>query len=366
MSQRKIIFSLFALLFAASGVWAQNGTIVGKVTDAEGGEALVGATVLVLNQDSTPIAGANAADDGSYKINVAAGTYTLQCKYISYESMTFGDFVVEAGKTVTKDFAMGADLDDEQYKVVIQDKVIKNNEAALINVRRRSSSVMDVISMDQVKRAGDASAAGAMKRVTGVTVESGKYVYVRGLGDRYSKTLLNGNEIPGLDPNRNSVQMDMFPSGLIENLMVHKTFTPDLPGSFTGGLVKISTRDFPPAFTLQYSSSFGYNTNATFRDDFITGRRGKLDWLGFDDGTRALPEELEANGGRVPDITFNDQGVADQLTGISRSFGSPIYLENSNSSINHRHSFTIGDQKSLFGKPFGFVASLSYNNRKSF
>lgn len=342
---------------------AQSSSIEGRVTDAEENAPLEGATVRLV-QDGTLKGGAYTDEDGEYIISpVAPGTYTIIFSYVSYEADTVADVQVAAGKTVILNQAMGMSTQDV---VRIYEKVQRNTEAQVLNLQRRSASVVDVISVENIRRAGDSDVGSAMKRVTGVTVEGGKYVYVRGLGDRYTLTLLNGSEIPGLDPDRNSVQMDMFPSNLVDNIVVHKTFSPDLPGSFSGGLIKIGTKDFPSNFTLQYSSSIGYNTQASFRDNFLTGQRGKWEALGFDDGTRALPEMLDDPNFVIPSINFSNSQSAAGLDAASNAFSTPIYPENSNSLFDHSHSFSIGNQTFLKGRPFGYLASLSYNNTKNF
>lgn len=364
----KKYFSILALLLGLSGfATAQTTVITGKVTDSDNHEALEGATVRLM-KDSSVVAGTYTDAEGTFQVEVAPGTYHLVITYVSYSDHTIPNLQLAAGQTLVQDVQMGMDVDkiDEKNIVVIQEKVVKNTEATLINLQRRSTSVVDVISLDQVQRTGDPDAGAAMKRVTGVTVEGGKYVYVRGLGDRYSKTLLNGSEIPSLDPNRNSVQMDLFPSNLIDNIVVYKTFTPDLPGSFTGGLVKISTKDFPQSFSLSYNSTIGFNTSASLRDDFLTGRRGKLDWLGMDDGTRALPAPMSTSGFVVPDLHFSDPVKADAIDQASKAFDTPISPEASQSSVNHSHAFTIGNQKKLAGKPFGYIVGLSYNKTENF
>ena len=167
----------------------------------------------------------------------------------------------------------------------------------MLTLQRKSANVLDGISAQQISRLGDNDAAGALKRVTGISVEGGKYVYVRGLSDRYSITTLNKAEIPGLDPNRNTVQMDLFPSNIIENMVVSKTFSPELPGSFSGGYVNIVTKDFPEKFTFQLSMGMGYNSNSNLKNDFLLYKGGKTDWLAFDDGTRAMPNEAK---GQIP------------------------------------------------------------------
>jgi outer membrane receptor protein involved in Fe transport len=196
-----------------------------------------------------------------------------------------------------------------------------------------------------------------LKRVTGISVESGKYIYVRGLSDRYSKTTLNGAEIPGLDPDKNSVQMDLFPSNLIENMVVHKTFSPDLPGDFTGGVVDIITRDFPMRFTLQFSASLGFNPSANLNKNFLTYKGGKTDWLGFDDGTRDFPVIA---GQIVPKPYYGRE--SDQLLGdVSRAFNRTYDLDSTLSFFNQNYAFSMGDQLDVASKVLGYNLALSYS-----
>ena len=166
----------------------------------------------------------------------------------------------------------------------------KGGNNYILNAKKESASLLDGISSKEISRGGDSDVAGAVKRVTGVTVEGGKYVYVRGLSDRYSKTLLNGAVIPSLDPRRNAVQMDIFPTAMIDNVSIYKSISPELPGDFAGGLIDINTKDYPEDLNVVVAASLGYNTNATFNNEFFTGNKGKTDWLGMDDGTRAIPE----------------------------------------------------------------------------
>lgn len=359
-----IVFTLLALVAGCQLSYSQTGSITGKVTDAEEGEVLESATVRLMHE-GTLKGGAYSSSEGIYTIdNVGAGTYTLIFTYVSYDPDTIKDIAVAAGQVVEVNNALGL---NEGEVVRIYEKIERNTEAQVLSLQRRSTSVVDVISIENIKRAGDSDVGSAMKRVTGVTVEGGKYVYVRGLGDRYSKTLMNGSEIPGLDPDRNSVQMDMFPTSLVQNIVVNKTFSPDLPGDFAGGLIKISTKDFPSDFTVQYSTSMQYNTQASFRDDFISGDRGKLDFLGFDDGTRDIPALLDDPNVIIPKYrTFSDPEAADLIDRASKSFATNIYPSNTNSLFDQSHSFSIGNQVPVKGRPFGFLASASYSNNKSF
>ncbi len=220
-----------------------------------------------------------------------------------------------------------------------------------------------------MSKSGDSDVASAVKRVTGVTVQDGKYIYVRGLGDRYSKTTLNGSSIPGLDPNRNTVQMDLFPTNLIDNILVYKTFSPHLPGDFSGGYVDIVTKDFPDELLFNVSASLGYNTNATFNDNFLSQTKGGTDWLGIDDGTRALPDGVSAQ--TIPMLNNPSQAgypesEANTLIDMTRSFNNNFEPGRSTPAPNHSFSLSAGNQKKLFGKPLGFIAALNYQRDYSF
>lgn len=356
---------IFALAAFLSGVqWLSAQSITGKVTDGQNEEALVGVTVRLMDGETLK-GGAYTDDSGEYSIMpVQPGTYTLIFSYVSYVADTVTNVSVAAGQDVTLDRALQADV---QETVIIYSKVERNSEAQVLNLQRRSTSVVDVISIENITRAGDSDVGSAMKRMTGVTVEGGKYVYVRGLSDRYSKTLLNGNEIPGLDPDRNSVQMDLFPSNLVDNVVVHKTYSPDLPGDFAGGLIKITTKDFPRNFTIGYSSSLGFNPQANLNKNFIEGTRGRFDWLGFDDGTRAAPEFVSDPNTILPaGPSFNNASQAGIIDSASNAFDTPIYARNRTSGVNHSHSFSIGNQTYLRGRPLGYVASISYQNNESY
>ena len=236
---RKLLFVCLALA-ASVATFAQTGTIRGTVTDGENGETLIGANVIIAGTTK----GSSTDLDGKYEItNVDPGKVNLVFIYISYENDTVS-VDVKPGEVVIVDRAMGSSAIDIT-EFVVEGELRRSGTVYMDDMRKKSAPLIDGMSSDQIaKAAGDNSAASALKRGVGVTVEGGKYVYVRGLSDRYSKTTLNGAEIPGLDPNRNAVQMDLFPTNLIDNLSITKSFSPELPGSFTGGLINIETKDF--------------------------------------------------------------------------------------------------------------------------
>lgn len=342
---QRILLTFFSILLGAS-VFAQNGngTIRGTVTDAKTGEALIGATVVIKGTTN----GAPTDIDGKYTIGgLTAGKYTLLVQYVSYQNKEVKDIEVKAGQVTVQDVKLGSDAKVLET-VVVTARIEKKAEIALLTMQKKSALVQDGISAQAISRAGDSNAAGAIKRVTGVSVEGGKYVYVRGLGDRYTKTTLNGADIPGLDPNRNSVQMDLFPSNMIDNMVILKTFSPDLPGNFTGGYIDITTKDFPDRFTFQASANLGFNDQATFNNEFLSYNGGGMDYLGFDDGTRKLPVGRE-------EALPNKEDFSKNVDPVTKS---PF--------LNQSYSVSVGNQYTVAGRPLGFIAALSYRKTNQY
>ena len=351
---KKIIVT-FTFLLAAIVGFAQKGTIRVTVFDDETGEPLIGANVVIAN---TTIGSVTDLDGKASIDNLSPGSYELQISYVSYQTQMIQNIqVVEKEPKI-----LSIRLDPERMdldEVVIQAEAIRTSENALLTIQKKSLVTLDAISSDQFSRNGDSDAAAAIKRVTGVSVEGGKHVIVRGLGDRYSKTNLNGSNLPGLDPNKNSVQFDIFPSNLIDNIIVYKTFSPEFSGDFTGGLVNIQTKDFPDRFTMQFSGSLGYNTQASFKNNFLSSNKSSTDWLGFDDGLRAMPDALKQyNSTNFPAPFINNQ----ELDRVTKSF-SNVELDNIPDMpfLNQSFSFSLGNQHSLFqSSKFGYVAAISY------
>ncbi len=340
-----LVFLLFLLL--AYRCEAQTGTLRGKITDAETGEELIGTSVLVTGT----LLGASADLDGNYSIsNIPAGKIKLKCSFISYETQIIDGLEIKPGQVTLLDIKLKP-VAVGLTEVVVSAKAVRNTESALLVMQQKSAGVIEGISSQEIMKAGDSDAAGAVKRIAGVSVEGGKYVYVRGLGDRYSKTTLNGAEIPSLDPERNTVQMDIFPTDAIENIMVYKSFTPEL-NTFTGGLVDIRTKDFPEKLTVRFSVSLGINPQVSFNNHFLTYQGGKYDWAGFDDGTRNFPVEPNA----IP-LYPSDRDLLDQTT---MKFNKVMDTATEQSFINQKYSFSAGNQIKLFNKQFGFNVGLIY------
>jgi len=349
------ILIIFAFILPLTAI-SQTGSLKGIITDAELNEELIGATIMI---EGSAI-GASSDFDGNYFIsNIEVGTYTFICKYISFQSQKFENVEIKSGETTVINVALES-VSMGLQEVVITAKASSRTEAALLSIQKKSANVIEGLSAEQMSRSGDSDAAAALKRVTGVNVVGGKYIFIRGLSDRYSKTTLNTAEIPGLDPNRNTVQMDIFPTSLIENIVVYKTFSPNLPADFTGGYVDIQTRDFPEDFRLDAEVSFGYNTQASLNSNFLTYKGSATDKLGFDNGFRSIPNSAHYD---IPEYPYKLQ----ELTNITMDFNKFMDPTRANSFLNSKVSFTVGDNKNI-GKDsqLGYVFGFSYKHENEY
>jgi TonB-dependent receptor len=343
------------LLIISTQLMAQTGILRGKVTEATTGEGAIGATVTLqgtINAAFTDI-------DGEFSINVPYGKHNLIISYVGFQKKTISGIIVNAQKAEVYLENIVLDTDTKTLQeVVVKAELLRTSEAAITMIKHNSSVILDGISSAKMKITGDATAIEAAKRITGVSIEGGKYVYVRGLGDRYTKTTLNGVDIPGLDPDRNSLQMDIFPTSLIDNIMVSKNFSAEMPADFTGGLMNVETKAFPENKVFNVSFGVGYNPQANLKSNFLTYDGGRTDKLGFDDGSRALP--ALAGGVNVP--TPISGHSKSEVTSFVKSFNPELSTKTKTSPLNYSGGVTFGNQHLLgsASRKIGYILSLNY------
>ncbi|MBK7427183.1 MAG: TonB-dependent receptor [Saprospiraceae bacterium] len=346
------------VLFLVSGsLIAQKTGIRGTVYDEKTGEKILFGSVVVLGSNH----GTSTDLDGTYSLELAPGTYSLECAYLGYNTLTISDIVVKAGQPTVLDIAISENTQTLQ-EVVVTASQMRNSEVSLQSLKRNTSAFMDGISSQNFKKIGDSDAAAAIKRVSGVSVEGGKYVFVRGLGDRYTKSILNSVDIPGLDPDRNTLQMDIFPTNILDNIIILKTFTADLPADFTGGVVNVSTKDFPDIKTMQINATAGYNPAMHFNSNYLTYEGGATDFLGFDDGTRAIPTDRRTDiPFRVNAIT-DPQGAGQEFRNILMGFNPTMGGFRKSSMMNYSLNFSTGNQIEKTNYKLGYNFSIAYKN----
>jgi hypothetical protein len=286
-------YSVFACLLLAASVlatpaWAQGeaapGQVSGRVFDSETGKPIEGATVIVLwpapADGGEPHQEVQATDaEGAFEFPaIAAGTYRINFVKSGYRSSSIAALAVHAGQRNRADFPLPPlppetssdilDLDEFVVEASTVDEMM-----ASLELRMDSDQLVNVMSAEDLSKFAATDVGEALKRVAGVNIVEGQFAIIRGLEDRYSSTLYNSAPVPSPDPDRQSVQLDLFPAEVVDNLVVSKTFAPDLPGNSAGGSIDIETLGYPEGFTFALKTSGGFNENAVF-DRFIEFEKG--------------------------------------------------------------------------------------------
>ena len=350
---KKKIYSFLILLLLTFGFTsAQTGTLAGNIIDGEFIEPMAFANILVKG---TTI-GTTSDFDGKYQLELEPSTYTIVFSFVGYTTQKISDVVIKEGEVTPLDVTLTT---NSLEAVVITTSIKRNTENAVLNMQKKSVVVLDGLSAQAIKNTGASNLASAVKNIPGVSIEGGKYVYVRGLGDRYTKSILNGIDIPGLDPDRNTIQMDLFPTNILDNVIILKSASAEYPADFTGGIVDIVTKDFPTKPEYTFSLGTGYNPDMHFNDKYLTYTGSDTDVFGYDDGTRDLPIHRYQP---IPG-TFENKLL---LTTLTNRFQKELQAKQETSNANFDFGFTLGNQYDIGGDKIGYQASFSYKNQTTF
>jgi len=350
---KKKIYSFLILLLLTFGFTsAQTGTLAGNIIDGEFIEPMAFANILVKG---TTI-GTTSDFDGKYQLELEPSTYTIVFSFVGYTTQEISDVVIKEGEVTPLDVTLTT---NSLEAVVITTSIKRNTENAILNMQKKSVVVLDGLSAQAIKNTGASNLASAVKNIPGVSIEGGKYVYVRGLGDRYTKSILNGIDIPGLDPDRNTIQMDLFPTNILDNVIILKSASAEYPADFTGGIVDIVTKDFPTKPEYTFSLGTGYNPDMHFNDKYLTYTGSDTDVFGYDDGTRDLPIHRYQP---IPG-TFENKLL---LTTLTNRFQKELQAKQETSNANFDFGFTLGNQYDIGGDKIGYQASFSYKNQTTF
>jgi hypothetical protein len=417
----RILF--YTLLFIASISFSfSQGTLTGRVTD-NNGELLIGVKLLAV-EDFTITTRTDL--DGKYTLKLPNDkVYTIKVMMIGYDTI-ITKIDVKKSEVFTKDFTLTEFKKVKEIKELsVVGKRIKANDYYMEKIKLNSATTIDYISSETMKKTGDANVTAAITRVSGVSTNGGM-ITVRGIGDRYVKTTLNGARIPTLDPLTNNIKLDIFPTSLIDNIVITKSASPDLPGDWAGAYISVETKDYPDKLTVNLETQFGLNAQTTFQD-FITSDRSATDWLGFDNGLRIKEnnnfiepqldptsyQEMVALGlgnyfssigvdgwvdgssesntyiklglvqlGLLSPSSMNDNASYQQAlqtynstlkvnafnkinpngTDYNNGFKNNWTASLRKAPINYSQSFSIGDQTKLFGKKLGYLFGFRYGN----
>ena len=342
---------------------ATTGKVQGRVVATDSGEPIGFADVLLIPADTTlrRVGGLTNAD-GTFLLEAAPGRYTIQVRALSYAVKKVEGIVIEAGGLTPFSTGLAPEA-IQQPEIVVEAKARSNTEAALLAARRKAPAVGDAISAEQVRKSPDKDAAEVLRRVTGLNVSDGKYVYVRGLGERYSSTEVDGVRLASPDQNRRVVPLDLIPAKLLESIVVQKTYTADRPGEFGGGDVQVRTRDFPGKRMMAFSLSQDYVENVTF-GGFRTYASTAADLLGFGAHSRRIPDMVFDVAGDRKLVLSRDPAIGftkATLASVAKSFQNVWTPSETHAIPNGGYAMAYGDELKLFGHPLGMIGSLTYS-----
>ena len=354
----KRLLLLICLVGFAIITQAQKAKIIGKITSVKN-EALIGVS-LTLKSDKTQVSKTDVEGRYSFTIDVNK-KYTLTLSYVGYESKTIADISASnAGEEVLLDILLeesGARLTD----VTVSATKTSNKGAtdnALIAFQKNTNTVASVISAESIKRSPDRNTAEILKRTPGASIQEGKYIIVRGLADRYNQAMLNGILLTSTEADRKTFSFDLFPSQIIDNIIINKAFVPELPGEWAGGLIQVNTKDIPTKnfFNVQLGTSV--NSLITGKD-FFKDKGGKTDWLGLDDGSRALPS------GYTTKSNFDTSSLAAK-TALGKTMSNNWAPVLTTAKPNMNVQMNGGFSGTLWGKKIGGMIGVSYANSYRF
>lgn len=363
-----IVLALVPRPRSAAAQAASTGVLAGVVLDQEDRQPLPNARVALYRMspgDSvwTMVKEGLTDAKGAFRYTVPAGIYRLILYAQSYTVNVRDDVVIAPGATVD----VSATLTPRPLEIKgieVKGEQKHDTETSALTKRKRAETVTDVISAEQISKSTDANAAEALQRVTGLSLVGGRYVYVRGMGERYSSTQVNGSSLGTPEPNKRVVPLDLFPSGTLDEIVVQKTYSPDQEGEFAGGVIQLHTRDAVEGKRLAQSLSTGYSS-PTLGGKRLTYSGGSLDFLGYDDGARDLPDaflKVAGSSRLVPGGVFGGGLTPAQIQAAGRSFNKTWSPERTDSRPNYGYSGTYSQAVRVFGKPLSFVGSLSLSN----
>ena len=330
------------LCLAVSSVNAQTGKITGKVINASTGQPLGGASLKLVNKNISKAADLN----GQFSFTkLEAGVYSISCTYTGFQEKIVEEIIVKDNENTDINISLENKISGE---VIVTSKRIKaagETVASLLIAQKNSASVSDGITAESIKKTPDRSSSDVIKRVSGASIQDDKFAIIRGLNDRYNASFINGAPLPSTESDRKAFAFDIFPSAILENLVIFKTATPDKTGEFAGGIIEITTKSSSNKRVGIISIGQGFNNTITGKTRLFSETQGKKDWLGIDDGARAIPAGLPNKLGflTMPD-RFNDE------LRLAKSF--------------EKYKWGVLNTNTLPNFNFQFVKSLNINKKQ--
>ncbi|MCX8048089.1 MAG: TonB-dependent receptor [Methylohalobius sp.] len=295
---------------------------------------------------------------GRFRIQAPAGTYSLSVSAPGYSQKVQEGVQFLPHKTVNLKLVLTPKGVEMPPFVVIEPQ-LAGSVTEVISQERTAAEVTDVLGAEQISRAGDSDVAAALKRASGVTIVGGSYAYIRGLGERYSNTLLNGISVPTPNPTRRVIPLDLFPAAMLDTIVIQKGYSAPMPGEFSGGIVDLKTRSIPGQFLLDLSGQIGFNTEASFAKG-LRYSGGDFDWIGVDDGRRDLPPSLARAiaGGRIlrPKTPVAEGFTPEEIERFGEKLSSVWDTKRDRLPPNGRINAVYGERKQFGNLSLGFLA----------
>lgn len=347
-----LIFVFIVLhLFAVAERLTGNGKLSGKIVDKSTAETLIGVPVML---EGTTLGTTTDLDGKFFITGIPEGTYSVSIRYVGYQSKMVQNVIIKANEVTSLDVTLESSS-QELNEVTVVAEMKRENTGSVLLMQKKSATVQDGVSAESIKRTPDRNTSDVVKRVSGASVQEGKFVIVRGLSDRYNGAMLNGVPLASTEPDRKAFSFDLFPANLLDNLIIIKTAAADLPGEFAGGMLQINTKDIPDQAFLSFSAGTSFNGQSTFKP-YTTYQTGKKDWLGKDDGTRALPDAFPSSID-LKSATLSEKYEASKML---PNDWSPI--NQTSTPLAQNYQFSFGNSYEKGNDRFGFIGALTYSN----
>jgi len=350
----KLIYSIFLFLFFSAS-YAQLSTLKGVVIEEKTGLPVPGAVVNLKSPSKNVITGA----DGVFVFSkLESGTYELLIKASGYNDKEVVEIVLLANDINSLTITLEEKSNEIEQVVIKSTKAKVESVKGLLTLQKNSTTVSDGISSEAIKRTPDRNTSDVLKRINGASVQDNRFVIVRGLNDRYNMSLLNGAPLPSSEPDRKAFSFDIFPSNMLDNIVITKTASPDLPGDFAGGIIQISSKSVPDKDFQSLTVGSGYNTITTFKNKRSYAGSG-TDWLGFDNGQRALPSSIPNTD------AFNQLSYLDKAN-LAKSFEYDWRINDETFKPNTNFQYTIGRSFDISQKRLGLLFAVSNSVSNNF
>ncbi|MFT3981990.1 MAG: carboxypeptidase-like regulatory domain-containing protein [Ferruginibacter sp.] len=271
----RVIFLFLLLFFITDSLTAQPGKISGKILNAASGQPLEGASLLLVNKNITRVADQNGAFSF---IKLEPGTYTIKCTYAGFQDKIIDEIIVKENENTDLSISLDSRLSSEVVVTSKRIKAVGETVASLLIAQKNSTNVSDGITAESIKKTPDRSSSDVIKRVSGASIQDDRFAIIRGLNDRYNAAFINGAPLPSTESDRKAFAFDIFPSAILDNLVIYKTATPDKTGEFGGGIIEITTKSTSSQPIGLISIGQGYNSLITGKDRYVSEMKGGRDW----------------------------------------------------------------------------------------